>query len=311
MLTSQVAAGLVILLGFASRVGLQVPPDCASIAADFEARVRAAVVGALAGDREAHVTIERQGRRYRVQIRAGREHEMGMKYVVADSCEQALAAAVEVLAIALSEPAGEAAVESGEPTQSNADFAAASLLTSSAVDADAPSPAPTREPESAPAASRLRLRLTLRAGVDAGTLPAATAYVGGAASWLAGPIEWRALLGLGLPYVEERVDPGIAERHREQFVLLDLGACSGVGERWRVAACAAGELGIVYGSLRSGAVADEHLALRWSGVLAAQLAYRGGLVQPELELAAIGTVLGSPNRGPLAVRASLGLGLHF
>ncbi len=174
---------------------------------------------------------------------------------------------------------------------------------------------PKADPEPGAAESMTapaRVRFALRGGVDAGTLVSATAYLSATASYLVGALEWRALVGFGLPTTEEHVDLGVREWQREHFLLLDLGACYGGGARWRIAACAAGEFVFIDSVQGGGDVQIEGGAGRLGGVLAAELTYRGSVVQPELELAAVALAFGQrQGASTFAFRASLGLGMQF
>jgi hypothetical protein len=162
------------------------------------------------------------------------------------------------------------------------------------------------------------VRLSLRAGLDSGTLPVSTAIVGLGLGRAIGPVELVAALSVGLPYVEESVtDQVVLDRQRGDFGVLDLGACYGLGARWRLAACAAGEVGFVRTArlLRIGAssaMRTERLAARLGGVLTARLGYRAGRLQPELEVAGVGLAFGGgPQAARVGLRLGAGLGIQF
>ncbi|HKU43807.1 MAG TPA: hypothetical protein VJR89_36860, partial [Polyangiales bacterium] len=227
--------------------------------------------------------------------------ELGTKRLLTASCDEAVAAAVAVLALAMSAPAA-----------AEGDEAAAPPPAAEGGEPDLVQPvAPALEPEPASDAAPARVRIALRAGLDVGTLQATTAYLAATAAWLAGPVEWRAVLGFGLPYVEEEVETDRAVRFRESFAMLDLGGCYGWGGGFRLAACAAGELGLIRSAHSSNGSGDEKTAVRVSGVFGAQLGYRASAVSPELELAAVATPFGASQAGRLSLRASFGLGVSF
>ena len=316
-----------VLLSFASAplgvwVTLTAPAHCEGAADDFEGRVRASVIGAPAGSRQAHVEIVQRGSRYRVAVRTDGEAASGTKRLTTRSCDEAVAVAVAVLALALSEPAA----DSGEASADGSELAAASrepaAERSEPVSASDPPARPIVEtpPSSSsaelsaadePLAASVPVRVAVHAGMDAGTLASPTCYLGALAVMPAGPIEWRALVAYGVPSIEERIDPGVAELRREQFLLLDLGACYGRGDRVWLAGCAAGELSVLQRAHVHNEVASNRTGVRISGVLAAHVAYRGALLQPELELAAVAAAYGAPAARPLAFRASVGVGLSF
>jgi hypothetical protein len=336
-----VAFGMLLVFApaqFGALIELEVSPDCEAAVADFQARVNASVVGTASRSRRAHVVIHRRGARYRVDVRTDGDGASGTKRIAASSCEEAVSTAITVLALALSEPAAEHGVpasardepaphevtvvqsgaqanERGEPAASSRESVTASEPAHESAYEDVPrlssaertSDIDRDEPSSAPKA----VRFALRAGIDAGTLASATGYLGALAAIPAGPFEWRALVVYGLPSAEERIDPGIAEFRREHYFLFDLGGCYGFGDRVWLAACAAGELSFIQRAHIDNGASDERTFARVAGVLSAHVAYRGGTLQPEFELGAAAAAFGAGDAGPLALRASFGLGLQF
>jgi hypothetical protein len=108
----------------------------------------------------------------------------------------------------------------------------------------------------------------------------------------------------------------VAERQMD-FGSVDADVCYARGAAWQVALCGGGELGVVRDKRRSGGegaaeVDTDAAEPRLAGVMAARLAYRGGVLQPELEVAGAAAALGRPDDGSwLAIRAGLGLAVQF
>jgi hypothetical protein len=160
------------------------------------------------------------------------------------------------------------------------------------------------------------LRGVVSAGVDAGTLPEATLQVGAGLSKAFGRIELRGVARYGLPYEEEELDTGRSESHRYEFGALDFDACYGFGARWRLSGCAGSELGVVWSDDRVESEGeesvDEAARPRLGGVLSAMIAYRGGSVQPELEVSSVIVLAGrQAEASRVAIRAAAGLGMQF
>jgi hypothetical protein len=322
---------------------LAVRNACSSqgVADRLMARLNEAMVAGRARDLQASVAIARDGGSYHVVVRVRRGASLvGVKRLVAGSCEDAEDAALAVLALALSDPsAGEGAVVS-EPVVAEpvvAEHVVAEPVVAGQVAAEMKL-SPASEAAAAQHSARERttgaseqrragvtgarpdgtLGMSLRAGVDAGTLPVRTAYLGAGVSRFVGPLALRGLLGVGLPYIElQQSDPGSSERLRGDFAMLDLGLCYVLGTRFSFAACTAGDLSVVR-SQRLLRVENEpdrtatRTEPRLSGVLTAIVGYPMGAIQPELELSAIAVAFGElQGASRLAFRAGAGVGMHF
>jgi len=154
-------------------------------------------------------------------------------------------------------------------------------------------------------------------GLDAGTLPTTTAYVTAGIARVIGSVELRGAVRYGLPREEEEESTQRSERLRRAFAAVELGACYGWGARWRLSTCAGSELGAVRETrhLRSEQDLDvdtDVVQPRLAGVIAALVAYRGGVIQPELELSSAAVALGRQDRAAwLAVRAAMGAAVQF
>jgi hypothetical protein len=154
-----------------------------------------------------------------------------------------------------------------------------------------------------------------------------TAYLAAGFSQSFAQLDVYGAVRYGAPHVDENVADAGSERTRLDFGALELGACYRLGDAVHVSACAGSELGIVRFThsmrLPNGAAREADSTWpRLSGVLTALLAYRGGLIEPRLELA--GMVLaaegrkGAPREGSGAaeapragLRAGLGAAMAF
>jgi hypothetical protein len=171
-------------------------------------------------------------------------------------------------------------------------------------------------PDRGSTAGERRTRVGVVGGLDVGTLALATLYVGARVSREIGPVELRGTARYGLPRVEEEDDAGVVDERQADFGAFDADVCYARGAAWQVALCGGGELGVVRNVRRSGsegALEDTDAAEpRVAGLMAARLAYRAGMLQPELEIAGAAAALGRPEDGSwLAIRAGLGLALQF
>jgi hypothetical protein len=309
-------------------IEIEAPRSCERAAAGLRERAREALLGQPIAELRARVRIGREDGAYRATVETLSGATLrGSKQISAPTCAEVVEAVVVVLALALSEQQWPADDARHEPSEAGpAAHSEVATAQADSVDARLEHSAAARpddqeeldEPRDAGEPRGERLRISLRAGVDSGTLPVRTALVGMGLGYALGPLELQALLGFGLPYVEETVtDEGASERLRGDFGVLDLGACYGLGARWRLSACAAGELGVVRSArvLRADAAPDvltRRVAARLAGVLTARLAYRAHRVQPELEVSGVGVALSGPDgAAPLAMRVGVGLGLQF
>jgi hypothetical protein len=297
------------------------------------ARLSAEMVGPRAADLQARVAIEHGDGRYHVTVRVGRgASTVGVKQLVAFSCREAEDAALAVLALALSDPSA----DERAPTQEKV------VTETVAKEVRVPEPAVSVPPASltsAPATppvmraslageqrrdgltnqrSAADWSVSLRAGVDAGTLPVMTAYLGAGVSRFFGPFAIRALLGVGLPYREvQQNEAGSSEQLQGDFAMFDLGLCYGFGARLRFATCAASDVSVIRSerTLRAPSEPDRvasRIEPLLSGVLTAMLGYQLGAFTPELELSAVAVAFGElQGASRLALRGGASVGMQF
>jgi hypothetical protein len=302
-----------------ARIETAVTPRCDVPARDFEQRLAQALGQSSAHRLDVFVAIEHDGAGYEVtlvtrdELSASRE-----KTILAPSCDEAMDAAVVVLALATSQTADV------EPSDSTA-------LTAPATTAGpgvGPEPAPlrarvTRAPKDegtarieSSSSSSASSRASLSTGIDAGTLPSPTLVVAGAFARSFSAFEVRALARYGLPSVNETTETGFYASERRDFGALELRACYGVGADVRLSACTGGELGAVRVTRRveeAGSDVDEDAVTpRLSGVLAAFVRHQGGTVQPELEVSGSAVALGRAESASfLALRVAAGAAVEF
>jgi hypothetical protein len=308
----------------APRIETRVTPSCGDAALGLEHRVERALEGARRATLEAAVAIDASSTGYRVTIvTRDASSDLGTTEIAAPTCDEAVDAAVVVLALALTErdaPAPAASPDSEshgvapEPPVSPNDPAAPLLV--AAAPARARVDHGVRAPEARPGTSN-ETRVALATGVDAGTLPHPTLTLSGGIGASLSTLELRALARYGLPATDETVETGLVESTRHDFATVELRACAGSGQAFRLSACAGAEAGAVrierHRSAENAAPRDERsLAPRLSGTLAALLAHRGGLVEPEIELAGVAVALGrSDGAPPVALRVSAGAAVAF
>lgn len=305
---------------------IELESACPITAEALEQRVTAALLGERDPALAASITIRETQRGYEVALRTRHGGAtLATKVLAAPSCEEAAQAATVVLALAF----GAAA----PPSSTLAARAVASAPTAPPVwprvvveprvdRRSQPQPQPRLRPQ-----AHDSLRLALSAGVDSATLPTSTAYLAAGLSRNFAELELYGTLRCGAPHVDENVSDAESERTRLDFGALELGACYGLGSEIRVSACAGSELGVVRvaESVRfaDGTAHETDLTRpRLSGVLTALLTYRGGAIEPQLELA--GVVLAAEGRngsalvGPgaaektgVGLRAGLGAAVAF
>jgi hypothetical protein len=301
---------------------IELESACPITAEALEQRVSAALLGERDLELGASIAISETKGGYEVALRTRRgTATLATKVVLVSSCEEAVQAAAVVLALAFgaatpstpSTPAARAVAESAAVVAP----AWRSVEVESRADRGSPQ---QQQPNDS-------LRLALSTGIDSGALPTSTAYLAAGLSQSFADLALYGTLRYGAPHVDENVSDAESEQTRLDFGALEVGACYGLGRDIRVSACAGSELGIVRiaQSLRLGdgtAVETDVTRPRLSGVLTALLAYRGGVIEPQLELA--GVVLaaesrnGSPLVGPAAaettsvgLRAGLGAAVAF
>jgi hypothetical protein len=297
------------------------PGVCADSAKDASERISRLLRRRGADERGVSVRIERRGDAYqaivRLQTARGSESET---VIAAARCDEAFDAVAVVLALAFgSERATTAPAEAAVA----APPAATSFPAPEARALDISPPLPIWSERSSPAAAATAaqpaertLRIAVATGADSGTLPASTLFVAGAVARSIAAFELRGVVRYGLPTIDDDAEGGVRQSERSDFGAVELRGCYGVGSRLRLSGCTGTEVGAVRRSRRwqsAGRTEQENaLRTRFSGVLAAAVAHRAGLIQPELELAAAAVALGrEPRASWLVLRMSVGAALAF
>lgn len=317
-----IGAATALLRGHAAaeplRIEQRVAPACVSAARRLEPGIERALGGSLPSQLEASVAIDAFGAGYRVTIALrDTEQKRGTTSIEAPTCEEAVDAAVVVLALA-SRDAGHPEATAPAPPSPVPERSFAEPVPTTPSDT-LPAAGNWRAPlDRAPATDNQReTRLTLATGVDRGTLPHPTLTLAGAVARSFGGLELAAVARYGLPIAEELVETGFSESQRQDFGTLELRACRGLGHAVRVSACAGTEVGAVRArrSLQGdgGSELDaEHIAPRLSGTLATLVAHRGGIIEPALELAGAAVAVGRQAGAPwLSVRVAAGAAIAF
>lgn len=298
-------------------------PACAALAGELDARLERTVGSALPDGLEASVAIAASGAGYRVVIvLRDAEQTRGTTAIDAPTCEEAVDAATIVLALALPKTAPPEATPSASKSAVPARAAATLFSSAAPTHGIHRGPAPARVDRRTALDTRSRgservTRFALATGVDRGTLPRSTLTLAGAAAHSFGRLELAAIARYGLPLAEERIESGVSESERRDFGSLELRACPGWGQAVRVAACAGTEVGAVRARRvrngpDSGEVELDQVRPRLSGTLAALLAYRGGLIEPGIELGGAALALGREAGTPwLSVRIAAGAAIAF
>jgi hypothetical protein len=267
------------------------------------------------------VSIDEEGAAYRVTIATGdASSSSGTTVLVAPTCDEAVDAAVEVLALAFS---GDART-SGAPDES---VTASTPTKTSPEPEHAPlvewvAPARPRVDDGASSANRASspdepvTRAALTMGADMGTLPQPTATLGVGLSRSFSAIQLAALVRYGLPIVNETVETGLVQTDRRDFGTLELRACYGAGKALHVAACAGAEAGAVRVTQSSQAdeedVDEDAVSPRLAGTLVAHLSHRAGIIEPEVEIGGAAAALGRDENAPwLALRVAAGASIEF
>lgn len=282
---------------------------CPASAAEVARRVDAELIGSRPAGAGARIGIDSAEAGYQVTLRAARAGKaLGVKHLVAPSCDEAVDAAVLVLAIALTEPELEIGYADSS-AQALPEFVRA-----------APPALPERdEPARAAAAadnaaSDIR-RVGMLFGIETGIASQPTPYLG--ASFAVPVHSWELWSGLryGLPAEEESVDASSSEQSRRDFGAVGLSLCRGVGAEWRLSACAGGEFGVVRTERvrRDGDVEvdTDEARPRLAGVGTARLAGRVGRVRPELEFSAAAASWGPDTAPHLSLRLGAGVAVQF
>jgi hypothetical protein len=298
------------------RLEERVAPACAAAARELAPRIERTLGGSLPDELEVSVAIDAFGAGYRLTVSLQDAAETrGTTVIEAPTCDEAVDAAAVVLALAFGTMTRSEAREtpSSVPVPRQAGSTPSGPSREAASFGDRPAP---RDgiPSSA---SERATRIALASGMDAGTLPHPTLTLGGAVTRSFGGLELALALRYGLPIAYETDENGVSESQRHDFAGLELRACRGVGHAVRVSACAGTEVGAVRAMHalegRDGTDVDaDHVAPRLSGSLAALVARRGGLIEPELELAGAAVAFGREAGAPwLVVRVAAGAAIAF
>jgi hypothetical protein len=225
------------------------------------------------------------------------------------SCDEAIDAAVLVLAVALAEATAVPPEPNGRAAEVRAPENAFTLPT-------APRLANERAaPSSGPSKKHPRAAVVALGGVDVNTLPQATAYLGGAVALLSLPMELRAAFRYGLGREEENQETNASERTRAEFGALELSACHGFDSDRDLSLCAGGELGVVHlervRSEGEESVDVDESEPRVAGVLTGRLAQSVGPVRLELELGGSLVAVGPDGARRASLRLGAGAGTRF
>lgn len=292
---------------------LMIEGACSVGAGEVARRVDAELIGSRPADARAHLSIEAVAAGYQVTLSAARfGTDLGDKHLVAPSCDEAVDAAVLVLAIALTEPELEPPAEAEEVHPAASEAAPPELAFA------APSRTPQRDAplatqdESAPGHAR---RAGLLFGVETGIAPQPTAYLGAS---FALPIDtWELWSGVryGLPTEEESVETDSSEQVRRDSGAIGLSLCRGVGAAWRFSLCAGGEFGVIRvdrARREGGAEVDtDEDRVRVAGVGTARLSGHVAGVRPELDFSASVAPWGAETTPDLGFRLGAGVAVQF
>lgn len=306
--------------GFAARVSaepahwLSVEGACSVSAREVSRRVDTELIGVRRAGVRAHLQIEAVAPGYRVELRAARSgEELGDKQLVVPNCDEALDAAVLVLAIALTEPA--AGPPGSDPVEPSGSSSASS--SSSLEFLAPPSALPRDEPvltQNDRAIGPTR-RVGALVGIETGIAPLPAAYLGASFASAFDAWELWSALRYGLPTEEESVETGNSERIRRDFGALGLSLCRGAGAAWRLSLCAGGELGWIRvdRAQREGGdqVETDENRVRLAGVGTARLTGLVAGVRPELDISAAMEPWGPDGAVNLGFRLGGGVALQF
>lgn len=302
-----------------ARIETAVTPLCEEPARHLEQRITDALGESSSRWLEVSVAIARDGAGYRVTLVVRDQTSVPReKVILAPSCDEAVDAAVVVLALATSEAADEeSSVSSGftSPGIPPEQVIAAEPAPPRAVVMRAPKDEGAKRVASS-SSSSASSRASLSTGLDAGTLPSSTLVVAAGFARSFSALEVRGVARYGLPLVEETTETGFSESVRRDFGALELRACYGVGGEVRLLACSGGELGALRVTHRveeGGTDVDEdEVTPRLSGVFSALVRHQGGVVQPELEVSGSAVAVGRQESASLvALRVSAGAAVEF
>ena len=237
---------------------------------------------------------------------------IGSKKLVAATCEEALDAALAVVALALS----------SEPRATGTAEAAAPVTAPASGAADTTSPAaglPEGDRSVEPGEPRPGTdtwRLLFAGGVEHGTLAEPTVVVGAGAAASIGRGELRAIGWYGLPSSREEVS-AVFESTRSDFAAAALDYCGGIDrERW-LGLCGGLEAGLtrlsrVRQAPNQPRTEQEDIGPSLGVVMGLSLAYRDSPLMPRLDLSARLPLVGRLAEAPaVGFRAALGAGMPF
>jgi hypothetical protein len=291
---------------------LSLSGPCPASAEEVARRVDDALVGSRPQSASASIDIGDSEAGLEVLIRLRRsETELGVKTLIVPSCDEALDAAVLIVAVAV----GETSSASLGTSRSRSPRAAPTNESPASPARPGVHQEPSRDLPAAETREKNRASAWLLGGADVGTLPQPMPYVGAAVAlqWL--PVELRAAFRYGLPREEATEDSGASERTSSGFAALELTGCRGTGSQIRWALCAGAEFGVVRTEqIRSEGgdrVDIDERAPRLAGVLASRVGSELGGVRVELELAGFAAAVrpgGAPRTGG---RAGVAAGLQF
>lgn len=304
---------------------LVIEGPCPASAAEVARRVDAELIGSRPTGARARVSIDAVTAGYGVTLQAARAgKDLGGKHLVAPSCDEAVDAAVLVLAIALTEPEPEVSevlevlevpevpVEEGRTASSEARSPSSELafvVPSGTPQHDEPV---STEDESAASHGP---RAGVLFGIETGIAPQPTPYLGASFALPFDSWELWSAVRYGLPTEEASVEASTSEELRRDFGAIGLSLCRGVGAAWRFSLCAGGEFGVrrVDHTRRDDSVeVDSHEdRARLAAVGAARFSGRVGSVRPELDFSAAAASWGPGAPPELSLRLGAGVAVQF
>jgi hypothetical protein len=313
------------------RIHTSFPPACKTAALELDARLERALGARSPADVDASVAIEHDRAGYRVVIGTSGAAGNAEKVLLAPSCDEAVEAAVVVLALAFTvrdEAENERALDDAlrseppraEPARSFPRAEARPARSSPFRGTPTAREGFDAEPGEGPQNRRTSLasaRLSLATGGDTGTLPSPTLLASAGISRSFSFVEVEGHVRYGFPVSDERVETGSTESLRYDFAAADVRACYGAGEAFRVSACAGGEFAAVRVRHQLEAengidIDEDSVTPRLSAELGALFSRRGGVVEPEVELSGVAVALGrAKGASVLALRATLGAAVTF
>jgi len=285
------------------RLQLAAGSACPVDSALLDQRITGALIGTPEPDLHVELSITSAPLTARLTLLRG-ARALGSKEIAAASCDEALDAVIAVAALALSAPQPaplevESNYQPSDPIEYAPEPPRAELADAIVAQPDA-----------------ARWRWLAGAGADHGSLAESTLVLRVGAGMALGPGELRALAWYGVPSIREEIGDAL-ERTQSDFGAMALDYCLHLtGSGW-LAACGGIEAGARrFTRLERGANQERSEAERIDGTLAAAaglaLSYRGGFVQPALDVLALAPVVGGiPGTDPFGFRAVFGAALPF